>query len=36
MEALHALWTFPAIVLAALLIAWSAECGQFYISRDLR
>jgi len=24
-----ALWTFPAIVLAAMLIAWAAECGQF-------
>ena len=40
MEAIHAgttdiLWTFPAIVLAALLIAWAAECGQFYISQGL-
>jgi len=35
MEALHALWTFPAIILAALLIAWAAECGQFYISQGL-
>src|SRR3990167_4028803 len=33
MEAVHALWTFPAIILAALLIAWAAECGQFYISQ---
>lgn len=30
-----ALWTFPAIVLAAMLIAWAAECGQFYISQGL-
>ncbi len=35
MEALSALWTFPAIVLAAMLIAWGAECGQFYISQGL-
>ncbi len=35
MEALSSLWTFPAIVLAALLIAWAAECGQFYISQGL-
>ena len=35
MEAVHALWTFPAIILAALLIAWAAECGQFYISQGL-
>lgn len=35
MEALNALWTFPAIVLAALLIAWAAECGQFFISQGL-
>ena len=35
MEALHALWTFPAIIFAALLIAWAAECGQFYISQGL-
>ena len=30
-----ALWTFPAIVLAAMLIAWAAECGQFFISQGL-
>ncbi len=35
MEAVNAIWTFPAIVLAALLIAWAAECGQFYISQGL-
>ena len=35
MEAIQALWTFPAIILAALLIAWAAECGQFYISQGL-
>ncbi len=35
MEAFHALWTFPAIILAAMLIAWGAECGQFYISQGL-
>jgi len=35
MEATHALWTFPAIILAAMLIAWAAECGQFHISQGL-
>jgi len=35
MEALSALWTFPAIILAAILIAWAAECGQFFISQGL-
>jgi len=35
MEALSALWTFPAIILAAMLIAWGAECGQFFISQGL-
>ena len=35
MEALSALWTFPAIVLAAMLITWGAECGQFFISQGL-
>ena len=35
MEILNGLWTFPAIVLAAMLIAWAAECGQFFISQGL-
>lgn len=35
MEPLSALWTFPAIVFAALLISWGAECGQFFISQGL-
>ena len=35
MESLHALWTFPAIIFAAMIIAWAAECGQFYISQGL-
>src|SRR3989338_9001677 len=30
-----ACWTFPAIILAAMLIAWAAEGGQFYISQGL-
>ena len=34
-QAMHALWTFPAIILAAMLIAWAAESGQFYISQGL-
>jgi len=35
METCSALWTFPAIVLAAMLITWAAECGQFFISQGL-
>ncbi|MBF0522210.1 MAG: sodium:calcium antiporter [Candidatus Omnitrophica bacterium] len=35
MESFSALWTFPAIILAAMLIAWAAECGQFFISQGL-
>ena len=35
MEAFSSLWTFPAIILAAMLIAWAAECGQFFISQGL-
>lgn len=35
MGVFSALWTFPAIILAALLIAWAAECGQFFISQGL-
>lgn len=35
MDAIHSLWTFPTIIFAAILIAWAAECGQFYISQGL-
>lgn len=35
METLSALWTFPAIIAAAMLIAWAAECGQFFVSQGL-
>ena len=35
MNVLSALWTFPAIVLAAMFITWAAECGQFFISQGL-
>ncbi len=35
MEVLSALWTFPAIILAAMLITWAAESGQFFISQGL-
>lgn len=31
----HALWTFPSIVLLALLIAWAAESAQYFISQGL-
>jgi cation:H+ antiporter len=33
--ALHALWTFPAIIALALIIAWSAESAQYFISQGL-
>ncbi|MGC8899894.1 MAG: hypothetical protein ACP5OF_00390 [bacterium] len=33
--AVHALWTFPSIVLLALLIAWAAESAQYFISQGL-
>lgn len=35
MDVLFTLWPLPAIVVAALMIAWAAECGQFYISQGL-
>src|SRR3989338_3004165 len=35
MDAIHMFWTSPAIILAAMLIAWATECGQFYISQGL-
>ncbi|MBI3449684.1 MAG: hypothetical protein HY049_12315 [Acidobacteria bacterium] len=34
-SASSALWTFPSIVLAALIIAWGAEAAQFLISQGL-
>jgi cation:H+ antiporter len=34
-SASSALWTFPSIVLAALVIAWGAEAAQFLISQGL-
>ncbi|HZE89013.1 MAG TPA: hypothetical protein VE404_05665, partial [Verrucomicrobiae bacterium] len=34
-SAASALWTFPSIVLAALIIAWGAEAAQFLISQGL-
>jgi cation:H+ antiporter len=33
--ALHAVWTFPAIVGGAFMIAWAAESAQFFISQGL-
>ncbi|MBI4353570.1 MAG: hypothetical protein HY593_06580 [Candidatus Omnitrophica bacterium] len=35
MDAIHAAWTFPSVIFAAFVIAWAAECGQFYISQGL-
>lgn len=34
-EPIHALWTFPLIVLLALIIAWAAESAQYFISQGL-
>ena len=33
--AMSALWTFPSILLSAFVVAWGAECAQFYISQGL-
>ena len=30
-----AVWTFPAILSSAFIVAWAAECAQFYISQGL-
>src|SRR5829696_1978440 len=30
-----ALWTFPSVLLSAMLIAWGAEAAQFLISQGL-
>src|SRR6185436_18918516 len=30
-----ALWTFPSILMSAFVVAWGAECAQFYISQGL-
>ena len=34
-SASSALWTFPAVLLAAVVIAWGAEAAQFLISQGL-
>jgi cation:H+ antiporter len=33
--AVSALWTFPSILVSAFIVAWGAECAQFYISQGL-
>jgi cation:H+ antiporter len=33
--ATHAIWTFPAILASAFVVAWGAEAAQFYISQGL-
>jgi Ca2+/Na+ antiporter len=33
--AASAVWTFPAILSSAFIVAWAAECAQFYISQGL-
>lgn len=30
-----ALWTFPSVLASAFLVAWAAECAQFWISQGL-
>src|SRR5262245_56269276 len=30
-----ALWTFPTILFSSFVVAWGAECAQFYISQGL-
>ncbi len=32
---LNALWTFPSILISALMIAWAAESAQFFLSQGL-
>src|SRR3954470_4120382 len=34
-SSLSALWTFPAVMLSAFVIAWGAEAAQFLISQGL-
>lgn len=34
-RAVSAVWTFPAVILSALIIAWAAEAAQFLISQGL-
>ncbi len=33
--AMNALWTFPSILVSSFVVAWGAECAQFYISQGL-
>lgn len=33
--AIQALWTFPAILISSLMIAWAAESAQFFLSQGL-
>ncbi|NMC00175.1 MAG: hypothetical protein GYA35_07840 [Thermoanaerobaculaceae bacterium] len=33
--AIQAIWTFPAILLSSLMIAWAAESAQFFLSQGL-
>ena len=33
--ALHAIWTFPTVLLSAFVMAWAAEGAQFYMSQGL-
>ena len=34
-KAIHAIWTFPGVVLASFVIAWAAESAQFFVSQAL-
>lgn len=33
--AISAIWTFPTILFSSFVVAWGAECAQFYISQGL-
>ncbi|MCX7830572.1 MAG: hypothetical protein N2445_05890 [Acidobacteria bacterium] len=33
--AVQAVWTFPAILISSLMIAWAAESAQFFLSQGL-
>lgn len=33
--AIHAIWTFPSVLMSAFVMAWAAEGAQFYISQGL-
>ncbi len=34
-QTIHAIWTFPAVLISSLMIAWAAESAQFFLSQGL-